>query len=82
MTRTKVKIEWSKGTEMWRLSVRYAGHKWLVQTLWLLKTKCVSEGKLIAKVNQPSQLIVRGKEGRIQYEHTYPRSSDPRRHKG
>ena len=29
-----------------------------------------------------SQLVVHGRNGRIQYEHTYPRSSDPKRSKG
>jgi hypothetical protein len=31
---------------------------------------------------RPSQVIVHGKSGRIQFERTYPRSSDPKRSKG
>lgn len=30
----------------------------------------------------PAQVVIHGKDGRIQEERTYPRSSDPRRRKG
>lgn len=35
-----------------------------------------------ARLNQPSQLKVRRLNGTIEFERTYPRSSDPRRHRG
>jgi hypothetical protein len=46
------------------------------------KADLVSLGRLIARGSQPSQLRIKGRNGRIQTEHTYPRSSDPRRFKG
>lgn len=36
----------------------------------------------LASKEEPVQLVVHGKDGRIQFENTYPRSSDPRRHRG
>jgi hypothetical protein len=35
-----------------------------------------------AKAHQPSQLIIHKRDGKIEEERTYPRSSDPRRSKG
>lgn len=35
-----------------------------------------------ARMYQPSSLRIHGRDGRIQQERTYPRSSDPRRTKG
>jgi hypothetical protein len=35
-----------------------------------------------ATVPKPSQVVIRRKSGAFQEERTFPRSSDPRRHKG
>ena len=49
------------------------------------KARAVREARLFARATWTEagtlcQLVVHGKNGRIQYEHTYGR--DPRRHKG
>jgi hypothetical protein len=36
----------------------------------------------IAKNNQPSSVIIHGRDGKVQEERTYPRSSDPNPPKG
>lgn len=46
------------------------------------KAECIKRAKCAAKAMQPSQLRIKLKNGRIQTEYTYPRSSDPRRTKG
>lgn len=53
-------------------------------TIWTFnrKSDAIKEGIRLAKVNAPSQLIIKGRDGRVQKEHTYPRSSDPKRHRG
>ena len=46
------------------------------------KRDAVAWARGVAQVNQPSTLVITGRDGRIQEERTYPRSSDPRRSKG
>ncbi len=47
------------------------------------KDPALDQGRQIAKaVPAPSQLIVKGQDGKIQTEHTYPRSSDPKKYPG
>lgn len=46
------------------------------------KAELVAHARETAKANQPSQLRIKGRDGRLQTEFTYPRSSDPRRFKG
>ncbi|MBV6640907.1 MAG: DUF2188 domain-containing protein [Cyclobacteriaceae bacterium] len=46
------------------------------------KSSVVSKTIDIAKGQGKSQVIIHGRDGRIQEERTYPRSSDPRRTKG
>lgn len=52
----------------------------------LSKTEAVEVARMMARDlgcnGTPTQLRICGKNGRIQTEHTYPRSSDPRRSKG
>jgi hypothetical protein len=69
-----------------------APHCWYVQERGCAKREsqftdkeaAVARGRVVAKRAQPSQLFIRRKDGRIaaKGEHTYPRSSDPRRTKG
>jgi hypothetical protein len=46
------------------------------------KAQAVRRGVQLAKEGQPSSLQIKGRDGRIQEERTYPRSSDPRKTKG
>jgi uncharacterized protein DUF2188 len=46
------------------------------------KAEALRIGIEIAKAHQPSSLRIKGRNGRIQEERTYPRSSDPRRTPG
>lgn len=46
----------------------------------LLKKNAVKQGRIIARGRQPSQLVIKGRNGRIQTEHTY--GNDPERYKG
>jgi hypothetical protein len=81
MRRTIVTVRWDKNAGCWAVKVRNVDG-----TMFLTdretKTVAVEEGRHLAKGKQPSQLRVFNKNGRIQTEHTYPRSSDPRRYKG
>ncbi len=65
----------SKGA-IWRL-ITSAGivHQWHVN-----KATVVRFARKTARLEKPSQLIVHGKNGRIQFEHTY--GSDPRKSRG
>jgi len=46
------------------------------------KEDAVFEALGAARAAEPSELTIKGKDGRIQDRRTYPRSSDPRRSKG
>lgn len=53
------------------------------------KSAAVAVGVLLCRLiearhpqSQFAQLVVHGRDGRIQWESTYPRSSDPRRSRG
>ena len=76
-TRSKVVVQPAKG-----------GDGWNVQTPKGVihhdtKQPAVDQARGIAR-NLPgnSQLVIKGENGRIQTEHTYPRSSDPVKTKG
>lgn len=68
-------------TPCWRVTVPDG-------TVWWRRTKaeCVTMARDWAKAaangGQETQLVVKGTNGRIQYEYTYPRKSDPVRFKG
>lgn len=79
MKRTIIDVKWDKHHDLWVYGIRGDHSKdYFAQS----KRSAVSYGRARAKLSQPSQLIIRGKNGRIQTEHTYPRASDPRRSKG
>ena len=42
----------------------------------------IEEARGEAGHGQPTSLRIKGRDGRVQEERTYPRSSDPRRHHG
>lgn len=47
------------------------------------KAPAIDHGRDLAKgVDGNSQLVIKGGDGKIQTEHTYPRSSDPRKYPG
>ena len=61
---------------MWKLRWPWPGRSELFET----KYRAVQAGRMEAWLNKPSQLVVHGKDGRIQFDHTY--GADPRRTKG
>lgn len=67
--------------------VRYKDGHWrafIDNVFWFIsstKKEAVDAARKVAKTKL-SQLVIYLKNGRIQTEHTYPRSSDPRRSKG
>jgi hypothetical protein len=46
------------------------------------KPLAITMAVALAKANEPSQVVIHKRNGQIQSERTYPRSSDPRRSKG
>lgn len=80
MKRTRIEVRWLRRVGTW--AVLRDGVVLPRLSVPANKAKTVSYARLIAHQHEPSQLIVKNKNGRIAFEHTYPRSSDPRRHKG
>ena len=77
MKRRKFTIKWSKEFKQWEL---WEGDDLIEEGN--PKDTIVSMARTYAKDAEPSQLVIKGKNGRIQSERTYPRSSDPKRRKG
>jgi hypothetical protein len=81
-----------KETGMWevrhRNTKRHPTHRpgYDVDSAHTVKKEAVSSCRLLCErregLGQWSQMVVRKIDGTIQYENTYPRSSDPRRSKG
>lgn len=51
------------------------------------KKMLIKDGRLTARnewvtFQNLSQLVVHGKDGKVNFENTYPRASDPKRYKG
>ncbi len=77
MKREKFVVEYWKEEKTWqviRLCKPYNDQISLNKT----KREAIRKGVDTAKFNQPSQLLIKLKNGRIQEERTYPRKSDPR----
>jgi hypothetical protein len=84
MKRTIIRVQWIKARQRWRLSnpdphqTRY----------YERKRQAVNNGRAICRMlgedGFPCQLFIHTKAGKIarKGEHTYPRSSDPRRTPG
>lgn len=79
MKRNKFTLYWNKAKKSWVLSF---GKKTL-QSMDI-KRNAIKDSVTIASDsrNHPSQLIIKKKNGQIQEERTYPKSSDPKRSKG
>jgi hypothetical protein len=80
LKRLVYRVQWRKATGRWTVST---GRFTLCRSSQ--KAFCVAWGRLVArrtwvKRRHPSQLVVYGKDGRVQYENTYGR--DPRRFAG
>lgn len=80
MKRTVIDVKPDPLAGCWVLAFR--GPKALSPKPCRTKAHAVAAGRRFAYELEPSQLVIRGKNGRIQTEHTYPRSSDPKRRKG
>lgn len=67
----------------WRVRAQKTGATW---GFMFYKQEAIDKGRelaiLSAERGSKSQLVIKGLDGKIQKEYTYPRSSDPRRHKG
>jgi hypothetical protein len=75
--RTVVTVGPAKGGDGWNVSGGAGGPKKVDN-----KLDAVQLGrKLATSAPGKSQLIVKKADGKIQLEHTYPRSSDPKRYK-
>lgn len=72
----------------WRVTWRSKTRSWLLagprnhREYFRTKAQAVDVGRRMAAGTEPSQLVVHGRDGRIQFEHTYPRWSDPERFVG
>lgn len=80
MKRLKYRIEWSKLQACWVL----LSFNEVLQS-WALKRDAVHEGSSYVRAlheldKSPSQLVIKGKDGKIQSERTY--GKDPVRYKG
>jgi Uncharacterized protein conserved in bacteria (DUF2188) len=80
VSRQIVTVTWVRGA--WRLHVSGLGYQ--PGSGFCRKPDAVSVGRgycrLVVKRGHRSQLRIKGRDGRIQTEHTY--GADPRRHKG
>lgn len=69
-------VQWRSGLRRWSLSNTDP------KRLYLRKVDAIRGGRFKCRMkrNQPAQLVIHKKNGRIQTEHTY--GNDPRRSKG
>ena len=75
VARKKVVVQPTKGGPGWDV-VTPTG-----TTHYVTKQPAVDQGRRVAKgIPTPSQLVIKGQNGRIQTEHTY--QDDPKRYKG
>ena len=80
MKRAVYHIVWSAQYKCWRVKL---GSSYVsVLVFGKAKPLIVRAVVALAKENEPSQVVVHGKTGKIQIEYTYPRKSDPKRFKG
>ena len=79
----RVEVRWVKGTKRDDLpgwwEVRYAEPG---RGAFTNKLNAVRFARQVAKIHQPSTLVIFDKKQQNQAEYTYPRSRDPRRSKG
>jgi hypothetical protein len=66
----------------WRVVIKGANTFYLWHEGGYTKKDAIKLAVSEAKANQPSQLFIHKRDGKIAEERTYPRSSDSRRHKG
>lgn len=81
MKRNVFRLRWSKSLGQWFIRWPDGVPTYFIE--WArTKKQWVEEAAIIARDDKPSQLVVHNKDGSISFERTYPRSSDPKRHKG
>jgi len=78
MKRLVYDLRWIKATGSWGLFLGGGEPIFAFHCTMGGKARALKRARQHARTNEPSQLRVYGKNGRIQFEHTYPRSSDPR----
>lgn len=80
MKRIIIRVQWDKRKKWWK--VRGVG----ISTEYDFKHEAVARavdcGRAIAAQGGLAQVVSHRKDGVIQWERTYPRSSDPRRSRG
>lgn len=74
----RVEVRWAREEQRWEVRVPGEERPWP----FTRKQGAVRHGRLIAKIYQPSSLVIYKMTGKVQEERTYPRSSDPRRSRG
>ena len=75
--RTVYIVHYVRSDKMWIVKVAdTSGYLWQSA----IKRSAVCEARFLARANMPSQIRVKGKNGKIQTEWTY--GSDPRKTKG
>jgi hypothetical protein len=81
MKRTRITVRWNKKESNWQVAI---GGRWTYNA-WLKKGAIAYAREAAQDLSGPSnhaQVVVFKKDGKIQTEWTYPRSSDPARTKG
>lgn len=85
MKRIIIRVQWVKLWQLWRIALKGAKHPG-TNTLKCRKQDAIAEAISLAwyfdGYGRDSQVVSHRKDGVIQWERTYPRSSDPRRSKG
>ena len=74
--RVVYEVGWDKWCEAWVVTRRGKRGRTLYET----KEKAIKAARLCANLDLLSQVVIKGKNGRIQTEYTY--GKDPRRYKG
>lgn len=82
--RTQVHVVPDRKSRRWFVKVNGRVNDYLAWPYlgWPRKRDAVAYAVDLAKYRQPSTLKIHKRDGTIQEERTYPRSSDPRRTKG
>jgi hypothetical protein len=80
MKRIIIRVQWSKADNGWRINGKWSPMS--LRTKVEAIRKAVEFAWFFVARNKTAQVFSHRKDGVIQWERTYPRSSDPRRSKG
>jgi hypothetical protein len=84
--RVVYRVQWDGEKKSWRLTRNGVG--WSVsdgeylKSRWVRQCDAVAAARSCVDDQRLAQLVLHGKNGRIRWERTYPRWSDPERHVG